>query len=227
MLDTNHRIEVPEGIEINVPLAGPTVRCLAFLIDFLIRIGIYFIVAIILNVMGRFGAGLISIMVFLLEWFYPVFFEVLNQGATPGKKIMGIAVVNDDGTPVTWSASIVRNLLRTADMFPALYLTGIVSMMVNRQFKRLGDLAAGTLVIHRKTYSYSGKLPEAKPAQIKWSLSLEEQSAILHFGERMSQLSEARRLELVNLLAPALDESTAKGRLAKLLSLANWLRGRR
>ncbi|WMS85819.1 RDD family protein [Pleionea litopenaei] len=227
MLDTHLRVEVPEGIEIHLPLAGPVVRCLAFLIDTLIRVGTYLIIGLIFQLMGHFGIGLFFILIFLLEWFYPVIFEMFNQGATPGKKLMGIAVVNDDGTPVDWSSSIVRNLLRAADMFPVLYLTGILSMLLNKQFKRLGDLAAGTLVIHKKTYSHSGNLPQAKPKQARLQLTLEEQSAILHFGERSKQLSQARAHELANILNQVVDGQSAEDRMSNIMSLANWLRGRR
>ncbi|NVJ49219.1 MAG: RDD family protein [Gammaproteobacteria bacterium] len=227
MLDTNLRVEVPEGIAINLPLAGPVVRCLAFLIDLLIRIGVYLALGTVFGVMGIFGEGLMLICLFAIEWFYPVVFEIFNGGATPGKKLFEVAVVNDDGTPVTWGASIVRNILRAADMFPFLYLTGLVSMLLNGQFKRLGDLAAGTIVIHRKTYSHSGHLPEAKSHKAKVALTLEEQSALLHFGERSGQLSKARSLELADILAPVVDGQESSQRMAAILGIANWLRGRR
>lgn len=227
MLDTNHTVEVPEGIEIRLPLAGPVERSLAFLIDMMIRIGIYLVAGTIFGIMGNFGQGILLIMIFLLEWFYPVLFELFNQGATPGKKMMGIAVVNDDGTPVNWSSSVIRNLLRTADMFPLLYLTGLLSMLINREFKRLGDLAAGTLVVHKKAFTHSGKLPEQKPKHIGIPLTLEEQSAILHFGERSNRLSEARRYELADVLSPAIDGHSSQQRYQSILGVANWLRGRR
>jgi uncharacterized RDD family membrane protein YckC len=227
MLDTYHRVEVPEGIEIRLPLAGPVVRSVAFIIDFLIRVGIYVIAAIGFLFMGKLGLGIFFILVFLLEWFYPVVFEVLNHGATPGKKMMGIAVVNDDGTPVDWTSSIVRNLLRSADMLPLLYLAGLVSMFVHREFKRLGDLAAGTLVVHKKAFTQTGSLPEHKPKHIGLALTLEEQSALLHFGERSLHLSEARRYELADVLAPVVEGKTSEQRFAAILAAANWLRGRR
>jgi uncharacterized RDD family membrane protein YckC len=227
MLDTYHTVEVPEGIEIRQPLAGPVVRCLAFIIDLLIRIGIFLIMVILLGIMKRFGLGLVLIFIFLLEWFYPVLFEVLNHGATPGKKMMGIAVVNDDGTPVDWSSSIVRNLLRAADMLPVFYLAGLISMFIHHEFKRLGDLAAGTLVVHRKSYSHTGSLPKQKPQHLNLTLTLEEQSALLHFGERSAQLSEARRYELADVLTPVIKGNSSEQRYSMILAVANWLRGRR
>ena len=227
MLDTNHQVEVPEGLEINLPVAGPVPRALAFMLDMLIRIGIYMLLSFVLGIMGHFGRGILYVFVFLLEWFYPVLFEVLMQGATPGKKMMGLAVVHDDGTPVSWSASLVRNLLRTADMFPLLYLTGLLSMMLNKQFKRLGDLAAGTLVIHKKSYSHRGKLKVCPAKQSPVALTLDEQSAILHFGERSQQLSKARNHELVSLLDHLVDGNSDEQKTEKLLGIANWLRGHR
>ncbi|WP_144392293.1 RDD family protein [Pleionea sediminis] len=227
MLDTNHTVEVPEGIELNLPLAGPVVRSLAFMIDMAIRIGVYFVIGTIFGVMGRFGGGLFLIFIFLLEWAYPILFEIYNQGATPGKKMMGIKVVNDDGTPITWGPSIVRNLLRAADAFPVFYLVGLISMMIHHQFKRLGDLAAGTLVIHKNSYTPSGSLQNEKPQQAPVNLTLEEQRAILHFGERSHQLSEARNHELADILSPILEGKDAKERMSNIVSMANWFRGRR
>lgn len=227
MLDTHHTVEVPEGIEINLPLAGPVERSLAFMLDMLIRIGIYIVMYSLLNLMGNLGLGLFLICYFLIEWFYPVFFEIFNQGATPGKKMMDLAVVNDDGTPVTWATSLTRNLLRSADQFPAFYLVGLISMFLNSEFKRLGDLAAGTLVIHKKTYVNKSKLPEKKPKHASIHLTIEEQSAILHFGERSNNLSEPRCHELADILQPVLGENSASQRMNAILSIANWLRGRR
>ena len=78
---------------------------------------------------GLVEEGAAFVTVFLLEWFYPVFFEVYRNGATPGKQALNLAVVQDDGIPVGWSASMVRNLLRTADLLPFLYGCGLLSMM--------------------------------------------------------------------------------------------------
>src|SRR5512143_1036292 len=148
-LDTIHTFETPEGIELGLRVAGPLPRALAWVIDALIRYGGLFIVSIALSILGEFGFGLFLILLFLVEWFYPVLFEV-SRGATPGKKMMGLAVVHDNGTPIGWPASMIRNLLRVIDFFPLMYGTGLLSMLINRQFKRLGDLAAGTLVVYRE-----------------------------------------------------------------------------
>ena len=85
----------------------------------------------------------------MLEWFYPVVFELSRSGATPGKSVVGIKVVMDNGLPVTPAASFTRNLLRVADFLPFLFGAAIVSMLLRQDSKRLGDLAAATIVVHQ------------------------------------------------------------------------------
>ena len=109
------------------------------------------------------GQGLMLLGFFLLEWFYPVFFE-LRSGATPGKRAMGLRVVHDDGTPVGAVASVIRNLLRVADFLPLFYAAGLVSCLVDRDFRRLGDLAAGTLVVHSEPPLKPQGIRNARPA---------------------------------------------------------------
>ena len=138
MLDTTREVEVPEGITLSLPVASLVSRSLAFLIDLVARFAIIFTFVQLFSVFGEFGQGLILITAFLVEWFYPVLLELFYNGQTIGKKVLGIMVINDDGTPIDWSSSIVRNLLRFADFLPFLYGFGLISMMFSRDFKRLG-----------------------------------------------------------------------------------------
>ena len=89
------------------------------------------------------------ILFFALEWLYPVAFELSRWGATPGKRVMGLKVVMDSGLPITPAASFTRNLLRVADFLPMLYGFALASMLIRKDFKRLGDIAAATLVVYR------------------------------------------------------------------------------
>ena len=148
MIDDQHHITTPEGVPLVLDLAGPLPRALAYFTDLLIRAVIYLAAAFVFGMIGGAGTGLLLILVFVLEWFYPVWFEVMRNGQTPGKKAFGMAVVHEDGTPVDIQASLVRNLLRTVDLFPLLYLTGFITMLLDSRFRRLGDLAAGTLVVY-------------------------------------------------------------------------------
>ncbi len=224
-LDTCHRYETPEGIELELILAGPLVRGLAWGIDFSIRAVAYILFLFLLSLLGGVGLGLLLIGMFLVEWFYPVFFE-MRSGMTPGKRIFGLRVIHVDTTPLSWSASLVRNLLRAADFLPFLYAAGFFSMLMNQRFQRLGDLAAGTIVVYTAPEEERDvRLPRATARPLPWPLRLDEQRLILQFAGRWDQLSEQRRSELAALLAEFTGKSAPPEEL--LLAHANWLaRGR-
>lgn len=224
MLDTASPYETPEGVDLNLHAAGPTVRAVAWSIDLLIRAAAFVPLSVLFAWLGDFGIGMILIFYFLLEWFYPVVFEVLSQGATPGKKKMGILVIKDDGTPVSWSASLLRNLLRAVDMLPFTYGFGLASMLLNRQFKRLGDMAAGTLVVYRQDVKAYQSIADLTPVAPPLALSLEEQRAIMDFAERGRTLSPARQEELAGILGE-ITGTTATHGIRVLHQYANWLQG--
>lgn len=221
MLDTTRAFETPEGIELQLHVAGPVVRAGAWLVDSLIRAALYLIVFMIFGVLGNIGTGLAMISVFLIEWFYPVFFEVL-RGTTPGKKAFGLSVCHDNGTPIAWRTSILRNLLRVADFLPFGYGIGLICMLCNRDFKRLGDLAAGTLVIYRDDSDRIYRIPEQKPLALPQPLQLSEQRAILDFAERANSLSASRSAELAEILEPLTGQQGERG-VKDLYRYANWL----
>ncbi len=224
MIDSSYSIETPEGIDLTMPIAGPVVRILAYSLDACVRICIYIILGIGFQFLGKVGIGFTLITFFLIEWFYPVFFEVLNNGMTPGKKKMGIKVIHDDSTPVGWSASIIRNLLRAVDFLPLAYMTGVLSMVLNRQFKRLGDLTAGTLVVYCRHPLETPNLPEIEAVQSPLPLTLSEQRAIVNFAERHKTLSSDRSEELANILNKIIGEKGPQA-VKKLYQIANGLLG--
>ncbi|MEJ2507867.1 MAG: RDD family protein [Gammaproteobacteria bacterium] len=226
MLDTLRDIETPEGVELGLRAAGLPVRAMAWIIDFLIRFGIDVALVVALTPLGRFGVGLMFIAVFLNEWFYNVLFEVLRDGATPGKRSMGIKVVHDDGTPVGWSASLVRNLLRVADFLPTCYAFGIETMLLHRDFKRLGDIAGGTLVVYADSLSAPPALPEVRPEPAPLALSGTEQHALVRFAERANTLTPERAEELADILEPLTGTRGETG-IRRVLQYANYLIGRR
>ncbi|MET1256864.1 RDD family protein [Aliikangiella maris] len=229
MLDTTREVEVPEGITLSLPVAGLVSRSLAFIIDFLIRLAVILLSAQALSVFDNMGIGLLLILTFFIEWFYPVLFEIFYHGQTLGKKALGIAVINDDGTPIDWSSSIIRNLLRAADFLPFFYFFGIISMLFSRDFKRLGDLVAGTLVIHQLELQKTETENSAGGIAPKVALNLEEQRAIVNFAERAPRMSESRAAELANYLAPWLNtqkiQQGTESPVVQLNKIARWLRG--
>lgn len=205
ILDTRLSLETPEGATLPLAPAGIGVRIMAFMIDALIKFVANIAVYIPLAIFGNLGAGITLIIIFLLEWFYPVYFEVWQQGRTPGKKSLNIRVVNDDGTPITFGPSLLRNLLRVVDFLPMMYLTGVIASVMNRQFKRLGDLVAGTLVVYdaeplpKPNFETRGSLP------VPADFTTDEQRALLAFAERSKRLSQERQSELAAILLPILN----------------------
>lgn len=231
LLDTLHRVETPEGIDLEARLAGPVPRALAYAIDLALRFVVWLVCLVGLLLAGEAGYGIALLLAFLLEWFYPVAFEYWGNGQTPGKRRLGLAVVGDDLHPVGFGSAALRNLLRTADFLPFAYLAGLVSMAANPGFQRLGDLAAGTLVIHRPTPaktppSPGALLPSAVPSPPPIPLALEEQLAVVALAERHTRLSPERQRELADILrGPLRAEGDAA--LAKLHGIAHWLLGER
>lgn len=205
VLDSHYQVETPEGIDLLLRPAGVVPRALAFIIDLLIRGGILLAASIVLALLGQFGQGLLLILFFVMNWWYMVLFEVLNQGRSPGKQALGLRVVHDDGTPVGWGASLTRNLLRFVDMLPFGYALGILSSLVHPGFKRLGDLAAGTLVVYREDPPSRPQIPDVSPIRAPFALTQDEQRAVLGFAERQAGLSSGRRAEIAAILAPALE----------------------
>lgn len=225
-LDTLRRVETPEGIALTLRTAGAVPRTLAFLIDLLIRLCLFIICAIVLGQIQGLGTGLLLIAAFGLEWFYPVLFEMSRSAATPGKRAMGLRVVMDDGMPVTLAGSLLRNLLRVVDFLPLLYLTGVLSMLWRADFKRLGDVVAGTLVVHDRDVALHGNPPAAEPAAPARPLTPAQQTAIVDWALRAPRLTVARAEELAALAAPVLaDGPGTPGQ--RLLALAHWALGHR
>lgn len=221
-------IETPEGVTLELRLAGPAVRALAWAIDSLIRYAALLALLMLLRPLGNTGVGLSLIAFFLLEWLYPVAFEVYRGGATPGKALFGLRVVNDDGTPVALAASLTRNLLRTADFLPLLYGFGLISMLTTRDAKRLGDLAAGTVVIYAKGRGELNSVPPPGAARpLQTPLAPAEQRLLLNFAERGGRLSAERRAELAALLPPLDAGADGVDPVERLLGYARWLHGRR
>ncbi len=202
-LETSITLETPEGIEMEVHPAGLFVRGVAFAVDEIIRWAIIACGLVLGASAGLFGMGLALVLIFLTYWLYGVGFEVFNNGMTPGKKIRGLQVVHDDGTPIRLPASLLRNLLLYVDLLPAAYAAGIVTMLLTNNFRRLGDLAAGTIVIYRTvekaTVVEVGLGARATPIV----LTPAEQGLLVDFLERSSALTVERRDELAGLLSGA------------------------
>ena len=148
-------VETPEQIRINYSVAGIGSRFYAALVDIavlipLICIGAYVTIRAQLDLDENFGNWLVAITgiaIFALIWGYYMVFEITMNGQSPGKRALGLRVIKAQGYPISFSDSAIRNLVRIIDFLPFFYGTGLVVMLFNENWQRLGDLAAGTLVV--------------------------------------------------------------------------------
>lgn len=224
-IDNLRRVETPEGVEIDLRLAGPIPRAWAWMVDFVIRMFGLGILAMVLAPFGGLGGGLFLIAMFAAEWFYPVLFEVFGSGSTPGKRIFGMRVLHDDGTPVGWVASILRNLLRFADLMPMAFGAGLLTSLCHHEGKRIGDLAAGTVVVYLEKPSQLRIPAEIAPLRPPFPLTLAEQHAVLEFAERHPSWGPARADEIATTAGPLVG--FVQDRIGTLVGIASFLLGRR
>jgi len=223
-LDSHLDVPTPEGPALQLHPASLYPRALAFAIDLGIRALLLAVCALPLVRLGNFGLGLGMFLLFTVTWGYMLLFEWLNQGRSPGKQLLGLRVVDDRGLPPGLAASLVRNLLRVVDMLPFGYALGLLASLCNPAFKRFGDLAAGTLVIHEPhTVRQASPSSAALRIPLPPALTREQRELLLAFAERASGLSTARRQELLAPLAQSLQRSPQQIE-AQLLGLARELR---
>lgn len=229
VLDTAVAAETPEGIVLELRPAGLSARVFAFLFDGVIRLAIIYAAAMGLGFLGGIGAAILLILAFALEWFYPVAFELTPSGATPGKRVFRLKVVMDSGLPVTPAASVARNLLRVADFLPLFYGFAIVSMLTRRDGKRLGDLAAATMVVHEPPPVPRIALTNVTPIAPVRPLSPEDQAAVMALAARAPRLTAERLDELAALAASVSGDAGRAGPnvTRRVLGVAHWLLGQR
>lgn len=235
-IDLTAVITTPENIQFEYRIAGPFRRLPALLLDFTIRMMCLVAILILMMVFGATAAmpsGMIFFLIllasFALDWFYGLFFETYWNGQTPGKWLTMIQVISVDGRPINAYQATVRNFLRLADFAPMVslemfaadappayviptFLVSLICMTLTSRFQRLGDLAAGTMVVvnERSWVPANVKLEDSRvvslgehiPANFRMSPTLAK--AIALYAERRSRISIGRRTELASHLAKPL-----------------------
>ena len=225
-LDTTVFIETPEGIDLKAEVVGIVPRALAYAVDFLLRFVILGILSFSLALAGRGGVGIVLIVFFVLEWFYPVYFEVYKDGQTIGKRLFSIKVVHDDLTPIRFSASLTRNLLRAADFMPFFYVFGMIAAVFSGKFQRLGDLAAGTVVIYKEQQNYQvSDIDGIKAIAPVENMSPNLQSAFVDFCLGRNDISSARQQELAGIIEKKVP--TKYQPIEYALGVGKWYLGER
>lgn len=148
-------VETPEQININFQKAGIGSRFYAALLDTLLLVLLIIVGTYVNNnfiteleaVFGKWLSAIGGIVVFALFWGYYMIFEITTNGQSPGKMVLGLRVIKDGGYPISFADSAIRNLVRVVDFLPFCYAAGLFAMLLNKNWQRLGDLAAGTLVV--------------------------------------------------------------------------------
>ncbi|MBW3565655.1 MAG: RDD family protein [Acidobacteria bacterium] len=152
--ENEHTIVTPEHVEITLHPAGPGSRFFALFVDSLLVFALPVTVFVLL--VPLIGGGLAFAVrvtiAFLLSWGYYVWFET-RDGQTPGKRMAGIRVIDDRGLPITFQQAMIRNVVRVLDLAPILYGVGITSALIDRKNRRLGDIAARTLVVDDRRHT--------------------------------------------------------------------------
>ncbi len=155
-------ITTPEQVSLNYKIAGLGSRATAHILDWLLLIFIGFALSLgsglileqlpasIAETVMRYAVAIVILILFFLLWGYFMLFEFFGAGRTPGKMLVGIRVIQDNGQSLTFLSSAVRNLLRIIDFLPLFYLLGILMIFFHARHKRVGDLAAGTLVVYQR-----------------------------------------------------------------------------
>jgi uncharacterized RDD family membrane protein YckC len=155
-------IDTPEQVELEFAVAGIGSRFVAVLLDHLVQVGIVllmsfasvFLFGAIANrasTMGKWFIAIFIAMNFLIIWGYFTLFEAFWNGQTLGKRVMKLRVIKDSGRQITFFEALSRNLLRFVDYLPAFYLVGVITMLCTKRHQRLGDLTAGTIVVHERS----------------------------------------------------------------------------
>jgi len=225
-------IETPENVELERRLAGIGSRFIAGLLDTLILLGLFLILGLILlatawsrlsdpqglvEQVGALTLAILAALFFGLYWGYFVFFELRTNGQSPGKKAVRIRVVKDGGGAITFADVAIRNLLRVVDGTGAYAIAG-VSMFISRKGQRLGDLAAGTVVVHEAAddgaasaawKDYVEPVGEATPQVLRATGLTREEFEVLssYWGRRHLLSLPARERLLPKLLAPVFQRA--------------------
>ena len=216
-MNSELRIQTPEGIVFSYPLAGPIVRCFAWAVDFILITALTYGASMLCLLVGvlsfDFAFALLIICYFGISIGYGVAAEWLWRGQTPGKRMMRLRVMDVHGLRLQFHQVLMRNLLRFVDMLPGFYAIGGAACLMNRRAQRLGDLAANTVVVHLPKHEepdldqlLAGKFNSLRQhphleARLRQRVSPNEARLALQALVRRDELEPAARVQLFAELA--------------------------
>jgi uncharacterized RDD family membrane protein YckC len=216
------RLVTPEAVPLDVDVAGLGSRGLAIFVDGMIQFALFFLFLLIVsgfNLNGAAGVAVVSVGAFIVFWGYFFAFEGLWHGQTPGKRTQRLRVIGSDGQPIGFQAVFVRNLIRVVDFLPTAYAVGAATMVINGRSQRLGDLAAGTIVVRERKLTAPAALwmppPPPMPAgpgqPVLDAMGMSEAQYALarSFLQRRAGLDPQARIALAAQVASAIRPSVA------------------
>lgn len=237
-IDTLQRVELADGVEVELRMAGPFLRGVAWVVDLSIKIGLLIVLGLIcflgLALIDEgLASGVFLLGMFLIVFLYHALLESGKRQGTWGKRLCGLKVTTLVGGRISFGQSLMRNLSRLADMLPVLtigefpvpcFALGLISILFTKRFQRLGDLVAGTLVVYGRPYQrrIPNKFVGEEMLRPRLPLRREEQAALIEFYERAPSWPDERKIEMTDRIAKL---SGAQGELGagRVVSMARWL----
>jgi uncharacterized RDD family membrane protein YckC len=218
-----YTVDTPESIELSYDVAGIGSRFLAAIVDSALIAGGQAVLLYLLSLATGAVAAAESVLIaagatlsFVMLWGYYIVFELVWNGQSPGKRLVGLRVVREGGRPITFVGSAVRNLVRIVDFLPVLYGVGVVVMFVDARARRLGDLAAGTLVVHERRSVTLESLTAGIGAPASGAVTLAGVELLTEGDYRLVQDFLARRADLGADIRQRLSMQLAAGLQARL-----------
>ena len=216
-----YEIRTPENVTFEFELAGVTARALAWVVDLALMVFAIVALSCVFSALSNIGGGLalalLFIAIFLIQWWYSAVCEWWLGGQTIGKRVVGLRTLQERGIRITFLQAVIRNLVRVVDILPALYLLGGASAILDRHGRRLGDIAAGTIVVRERrapmpmavvppSERYNSFVNDPDVAMAARRVTPPERDAMVGLALRREQLPLAVRHELFGRMAQHLEE---------------------
>ncbi len=219
------RVETPEQVTLAFDVAGIGSRSVAALVDTALLLIVTSVIGVIVGEIGRINTltdnlvlAIGSVVTFAFVWFYYIVFDLAWNGSSPGKRLVGLRVVQGDGRPIQFLGSVIRNTIRIADFLPLGYPLGLLTMFIDRRARRLGDLAADTLVVRvRRPVALADLIETSPPALSLASISalhLDDYQLIGEFLAQREMMDPAARTQIAIDLASGLRRRLGIGPVA-------------
>jgi uncharacterized RDD family membrane protein YckC len=221
MASAEYSVLTPERVNLQYDIAGIGSRCAAVIVDSIIQIAALTLLTVALfasaavsvafaGVSGR-GAGVLVIGLFGLAVLaitvgYFILFEIVWSGQTPGKRLVGVRVIRENGYPIRPVDAVIRNLVRIVDFLPASYGVGVLTMLLNKRSRRLGDFASGTIVVREGARGATSLVLHTDPDRMRGvTLSAADATLVRDFLTRRVTMEPGARAGLASRLATALS----------------------